>query len=69
MPDDQGQAIYDSIELEPDFVGFVADSLARASQYDPRNTDVLANLGVLFDYLGDDDRAALALRLAAQYGR
>lgn len=69
MPDEQRQAIYDSIELEPDFVAFVADSLARASQYDPRNTDVLANLGVLFDYLGDEDRAALAVRLAAQYGR
>jgi hypothetical protein len=69
MPDDQRQAIYDSIELEPDFVAFVANSLARASQYDPRNTDVLANLGALFDYLGDEDRAALAVRLAAQYGR
>ncbi len=69
MPDDQRQAIYDSIKLEPDFVAFVADSLARASQYDPRNTDVLANLGALFDYLGDDDRAALAVRLAAEYGR
>ena len=69
MSDYKRQTIYDSIELEPDFVAFVADSLARASQYDPRNTDVLANLGVLFDYLGDEDRAALALRLEAKYVR
>jgi hypothetical protein len=69
MPDDLRLEIYDSIALEPDFVAYVADSLARASQYDPRNTDVLGNVGVLFDYLGDEDRAALAYRLAAQYTR
>ncbi len=43
-----------------------AFQLAVASQYDPRNSDVLRNLDTLFEYAGDSDRAELARNLAVQ---
>lgn len=69
MNDSVRQEIYDSITLTPEFVKSIADHLAQASQYDPRNSDVLGNLAVLFDYLEDPERAELASRLAARYAR
>ena len=63
------QQIYDSIKLSPENVKRIAAPLAKASQYDPRNTDVLGNLSVLFGYAGDADRADLAQRLAVKYAR
>jgi hypothetical protein len=44
----------------------IAFRLAEASLEDPRNTDVLHNLAVLFEYAGDTERAALAGRLAEE---
>lgn len=43
----------------------IAFELAGASQVDPRNRDVLHNLGVLFRIAGDDARAQTAEQLAA----
>jgi len=69
VPDSMEQQIYDSIKLSPENVKRIASPLAKASQYDPRNTDVLGNLSVLFGYVGDADRADLAQRLAVKYAR
>ena len=69
VPDFVEQQIYDSIKLSPENVKRIALPLAEASQYDPRNTDVLGNLSVLFGCVGDSDRADLAQRLAAKYTR
>lgn len=65
----RSQGNYDSIKLSGGDVGRIARSLAKASQYDPRNTDVLSNLSVLFDYIGESYRADLAQRLAVKYAR
>jgi hypothetical protein len=43
--------------------------LAEASQNDPRNVEVLNNLAVLFGVLGDERRAGLAARIAADVQR
>src|SRR5690606_21382770 len=53
---------YDEIRLDRDVVGEVAQSLAEASQDDPRNVEILANLKVLFGALGDERRADVAAR-------
>ncbi|HOX73062.1 MAG TPA: hypothetical protein PK001_15155, partial [Dokdonella sp.] len=56
---------YDTIRLDDDAVRKVATDLARASQDDPRNVEVLNNLAVLFRVLRDERRAGLASRLSA----
>lgn len=56
---------YDSIRLPDEAVRKVARALAEASQDDPRNTEVLDNLAILFRVLGDERRAGLATRLSA----
>ena len=59
-------ATFNRLELDRETVESIAYELASASLDDPRNTDVLQNLAVLFDYAGDADRADLARSLAAQ---
>ena len=61
-----GNQSFDEIRLDTDFVHEIATSLARASQDDPRNAELLQNLAVLFRVVGDESRAALASRLASQ---
>jgi hypothetical protein len=60
--------LYDQVELDKRTVRSLAFKLAEASLADPRNTDVLHNLSVLFRYAGDSERAELAGSLAAQAG-
>jgi hypothetical protein len=50
-------------ELSTERARTIAFELAQASQYDPRNQDVLHNLSVLFAYAGDQGRARLAKSL------
>lgn len=61
--------LFDQLTLNPDRVRRIAERLAEASLLDPRNTDVLNNLAVLFGYVGDDTRAMLAENLARELGR
>lgn len=60
------RARLDRVKIEPYEVRKIAFELAEASIEDPRNVDVLQNLAVLFRYLGDGERAALADKLAKQ---
>jgi hypothetical protein len=60
---------YDEIRLDDAFVRRIARGLAQASQDDPRNTEVLDNLAVLFRFLGDERRAGLAVRLSLETRR
>lgn len=62
---DHGDQAYDTIRLDDAAVSEVARALARASQDDPRNVEVLNNLAVLFRFLRDERRAGLASRLSA----
>lgn len=62
----QGERPYDAIRLDDVVVRKVATALAQASQDDPRNTEVLDNLAVLFRVLGDERRASLARRLSSE---
>ena len=62
----QGEQPYDAIRLDDAFVRKVTTALAQASQDDPRNTEVLDNLTVLFRVLGDERRAGLARRLSSE---
>ena len=57
-------AAYDDLELPKAPIRGLADELARASLDDPRNSDVLENLAVLFDAAGDGRRAGLARDIA-----
>lgn len=57
---------FDAVQLPQSRVSNIAFELADASLADPRNTDILNNLAVLFRYAGDPDRAALAERLAEE---
>ena len=57
-------AAYDDLELPKAPIRRLADELARASLDDPRNSDVLENLAVLFDAAGDGRRAGLARDIA-----
>jgi hypothetical protein len=59
-------SIYNDVAPAPARVGEIAFDLADASLSDPDNADVLHNLGVLFQYAGDEKRATLARTLAAQ---
>ena len=56
---------YDEVRLDDEALQPIAHGLARASQDDPRNVEVLNNLAVLFRVLRDEQRAGLASRLAA----
>ncbi|MGB0134991.1 hypothetical protein, partial [Dokdonella sp.] len=62
----QGDEPYDEIRLDNTFVRGIATGLAKASQDDPRNTEVLDNLAILFQVLGDERRATLASRLSLE---
>jgi hypothetical protein len=57
---------YDQIALDKEGARREAFDLAKASVFDPRNPELLHNLGVLFRYAGDAERAALAQRLASE---
>lgn len=59
---------FNEVRLEQAYVLEIIAGLAEASQYDPGNTDVLHNLEVLFNYVGDLERAALARSLIEEYG-
>lgn len=63
VPEEETKAAFDSVEVDIDVVSDIAFDLAEASLDDPRNTDVLHNLAVLFDYVGDSGRAGLARSL------
>jgi hypothetical protein len=58
------QDAYEAVALDKARVLDAAFDLAAASQSDPRNTDILNNLAVLFAYSGDGRRADLARGLA-----
>ena len=60
---------FNDVKLDPSRVRKIAFELAKSSLTDPRNTDVLNNLAVLFRYAGEDQRADLAARLAVAAGR
>jgi uncharacterized protein YgiM (DUF1202 family) len=60
---------YDEIRLDDAILRRIAKGLAQASQDDPRNTEVLDNLAVLFRVLHDERRASLASRLSAEAQR
>ncbi len=55
---------YNDVRLDRSRVREIAFELAQSSVSDPRNTDVLGNLAVLFRYAGEEQRADLAARLA-----
>jgi hypothetical protein len=52
--------------IAPTQVRDIAFELAQATLIDPRNTDVLHNLALLFQYAGEASRARLARELAAE---
>jgi hypothetical protein len=60
--------LYNDCKLDSGHIRTIANQLAQASLNDPSNVDVLQNLALLFNYLGDTDRKTLAESLAAQYG-
>jgi len=60
------QRNFDQIRLRRQAVDQIANQLAEASIADPRDTDIVENLAVLFAYLGDDKRRDLALEIAAK---
>jgi hypothetical protein len=60
---------FNDVKLDPSRVRKIAFELAKSSLTDPRNTDVLNNLAVLFRYAGEGQRADLAARLAVAAGR
>lgn len=57
---------YDEIVLPAGTVRSAAFEAAEATVVDPRNADLLHNLQVLYRWLGDTERAALAARLMEQ---
>jgi hypothetical protein len=56
---------FDRIQLDHGTITGFARDLAEASVADPGDLDVVENLAVLFGYLGDEKRRALALQIAA----
>ena len=60
------RSAYDRIVLAPDLVRDAAYEAAEATRVDPRNADLLHNLALLYRWLGDTERAALAERLLGQ---
>ncbi|WP_432698073.1 SH3 domain-containing protein [Marinobacterium sp. YM272] len=61
------KGIFDGVALRKEFVEQIAFELADSSLYDPRNTDVLTNLAMLFGYVGDTERSQLAQDLYEKY--
>ncbi len=59
---------YEHLRINKEKARNIGFDLAEASQRDPRNTDILRNLEVLFTYAGDLERAQLAHDLAARSG-
>lgn len=57
------QSEFQGLTIDRDLVRSVAFDLAKASMDDPRNEDVLHNLAVLFEYVGEAGRAQLARSL------
>lgn len=60
------ESVYNDIKLPPPRVREIAFELANDSLADPRNTDILSNLAVMFRYAQDVERANLADRLARE---
>jgi hypothetical protein len=56
---------FGQIRLDKSFVQDVAGRLARASLATPQDLDILDNLVVLFNYLGDNQRRKVASNIAA----
>ncbi len=65
----EGPRAFETLELERHDIDRIAFELAEASQYDPYNLDVLHNLAVLFEYVGDKERSQLARTLATAVAR
>ena len=61
---DAADRIYEELQISQGKVESLAFDLAEASLIDPANLDVLHNLGILFDYAGQTQRAQLAKELA-----
>ncbi len=61
-------AAFNELDLPQEAIRRLADDLAKASLDDPRNVDVLENLAVLFDAVGDQRRAGLAREIAQKAG-
>lgn len=59
-------AAYDDLAPDRQKIAAIAFALAEASPTDPDNVDVLHNLAVLFEYAGEEKRAALARSLASK---
>lgn len=57
------QDFYD-IQLDRTFIEGLADRLASASLSTPKDLDILSNLAVFFNYLGDEKRRDLAYSIA-----
>jgi len=55
---------FDNIKLDRRSIGNIANDLATASVSDPSDLTILDNLAVLYDYLGDDRRRELAVKIA-----
>ena len=55
---------FHEIRLDKSFVGNLANNLAEASLSTPRDLDILYNLAVLFNYLGDEKRRDLSYSIA-----
>lgn len=60
------RSAYARIVLPRELVREAAYEAAEATRLDPRNTDLLHNLALLYRWLGDAERAALAERLLGQ---
>lgn len=58
--------LFHNIRLSRGYVRTITDELAKASLEDPNNVDVLQNLGILFDFLGDSQRKKIADSLAKE---
>ncbi len=61
---DSFESRFNSVEISKGRVHDLAYELAEASIEDPLNVDILHNLAVLFRYVGDSKRSALAEQLA-----
>lgn len=55
---------FNEIRLDSSLIGRVADELANASLLTPKDLDILYNLAILFNYLGDEKRRDIAFSIA-----
>lgn len=60
---------YDGLRLDPGSVRPAVAEAAEALQADPRNTELLHNLAILFDYLKEPEKATLARELLGEAQR